>query len=99
MTEQEFIDYIAPYGTHVQFVYGDDTFQKTIHLTPYNSDSNYFPHIASNGKKYHMEFEINGRKSSIKECAQYINGDPSAIVKCLNGRRQNSHKGYTFSRS
>jgi hypothetical protein len=72
MTEQEFIDYIAPYGTHVQFVYGDDTFQKTIHLTPYNSNYNYFPHIASNGKKYHMEFEINGENASIKECAQLI---------------------------
>jgi len=43
--------------------------------------------------------ELNIEFNSIKECAQYINGDPSAIVKCLNGRRQNSHKGYTFSRS
>lgn len=29
-----------------------------MHLTPYNSNYTYFPHI-SNGKKYHMEFEIN----------------------------------------
>jgi hypothetical protein len=43
--------------------------------------------------------ELNIEFNSIKECAQYINGDPSTIVKCLNGRRQNSHKGYTFSRS
>ena len=70
MTEQEFIDYMAPYGTH-QFMYGDDIIEKTIHLTPYNSNYTYFPHI-SNGKKYHMEFEINGKKSSIKECANFI---------------------------
>ena len=72
MTEQQFIDYMAPYGTHVQFVYGDDIIQKMIHLTPYNSDSNYFPHITSDGKKYHMEFEINDKRSSIKECAKLI---------------------------
>jgi hypothetical protein len=71
MTEQEFIDYMAPYGTHVQFTYDDDVIQKKIHLTPYNSNYTYFPHI-SNGKKYHMEFEINGKKASIKECASFI---------------------------
>lgn len=42
-----------------------------MHLTPYNSNYTYFPHI-SNGKKYHMEFEINGKKASIKECANFI---------------------------
>lgn len=35
MTEQEFIDYMAPYGTHVRFTY-DDVIQKKMHLTPYN---------------------------------------------------------------
>ena len=67
MTEQEFIDYIAPYGTHVQFVYGDDVIKKKIHLTPHNSNYYYFPHITSDGKKYHMEFEINGELSSMKQ--------------------------------
>jgi hypothetical protein len=71
MTEQEFIDYMAPYGTHVQFTYDDDVIQKKIHLTPYNSNYTNFPHI-SNGKKYHMEFEINGKWASIKECANLI---------------------------
>jgi hypothetical protein len=72
ITEQEFIDYIAPYGTHVQFVYGDDILQKKIHLTPHNSNYNHFPHITSNGEKYHMEFEINDKPASIKECAQLL---------------------------
>lgn len=71
MTEQEFIDYIAPYGTHIQFVYGDDTIQKKMHLTPYNSNRGHFPYI-SNGKSYYMEFEINRRHASIKECAKLI---------------------------
>ncbi len=72
MTEQQFIDYMAPYGTHVQFVYGDDIIQKKIHLTPHDSYYSYFPHVTSDGMKYHMEFEINGEKASIKECAQLI---------------------------
>ena len=71
MTEQEFIDYMAPYGTHVRFTYDDDVIQKKIHLTPYNSNYTNFPHI-SKGRKYHMEFEINGKKSSIKECADLV---------------------------
>lgn len=71
MTEQEFIDYMAPYGTHVQFQFGDDFIQKSIHLTPYNSNYTIFPHI-SKGKKYHMEFSINGQKASIKECADLM---------------------------
>ncbi len=71
MTEQEFIDYMAPYGTHVLFTYDDDVIEKKIHLTPYNSNYTNFPHI-SNGKKYHMEFEINGKWASIKECANFI---------------------------
>jgi hypothetical protein len=71
MTEQEFIDYMAPYGTHVQFQFGDDFIQKDIHLTPYNSNYTNFPHI-SKGRKYHMEFQINGKRSSIKECTDLI---------------------------
>ena len=71
MTEQEFIDYMAPYGTHVQFMYGDDIIEKKIHLTPYNSNYTNFPHI-SDGKKYHMEFEINGKRTSLKECSDLI---------------------------
>lgn len=47
MTEQEFIDYMAPYGTHVQFMYGDDIIEKKIHLTPYNSNYTNFPHLES----------------------------------------------------
>lgn len=71
MTEQEFIDYMAPYGTHIIFQFGNDTIQKNIHLTPYNSNYTNFPHI-SKGKKYRMEFSINGQKTSIKECADLI---------------------------
>ena len=71
MTEQEFIDYMAGYGTHVQHKYGDDIIQKKVHLTPYNSNYNYFPHV-SGGRKYHMEFNINGNKATIKECSDLI---------------------------
>jgi hypothetical protein len=71
MTEQEFIDYMAPYGTHVQFQFGDDIIQKDIHLTPYNSNYTNFPHI-SKGRKYHMEFQINGKRASIKECTDLV---------------------------
>lgn len=42
--------------------------------------------------------ELNMRFESIKECAIYINGDSSAVTKCLNGRGQKRHRGYTFSR-
>lgn len=65
MTEQEFIDYMAPYGTHVKFMYDEDFIQKKIHLTD-------FPHISSKGRKYHMEFELNGKNASVKECANFI---------------------------
>jgi hypothetical protein len=42
--------------------------------------------------------ELNMTFFSIKECAQYINGDSSAIIKCLNGRGQKMHREYTFER-
>jgi hypothetical protein len=42
--------------------------------------------------------ELNKTFSSITECAEYIGGDKSAITKCLNGRGQTRHRGYTFSR-
>jgi len=42
--------------------------------------------------------ELNMRFDSIKECADYINGDSSAITKCLNDRGQKRHRGYTFER-
>jgi len=42
--------------------------------------------------------ELDIKFDSIKECANYINGDPSAITKCLNGRGQKKHRGYTFRR-
>jgi hypothetical protein len=71
MIEQEFIDYMAPYGTHVQFQFGDDIIQKDIHLTPYNSNYTNFSHI-SKGRKYHMEFQINGKRASIKECTDLV---------------------------
>ena len=73
MSEQEYIDFIAPYGTHVQFLYGDDVIQKVVHLTPYNSNYSHFPHITSDGVKYNMEFEINGKRTSIEECVKLIN--------------------------
>jgi hypothetical protein len=63
------------------------------------------PYYIGKGKGNHLPtckvviIELNIEFNSIKECAQYINGDPSAIVRCLNGRRQHSHKGYTFSRT
>jgi hypothetical protein len=42
--------------------------------------------------------ELDMRFDSIKKCANHINGDPSAISKCLNGRGQKRHRGYTFRR-
>jgi hypothetical protein len=42
--------------------------------------------------------ELDIEFNSIKECAQYINGDSSAITKCLNDRGQKRHRGYTFRR-
>jgi hypothetical protein len=42
--------------------------------------------------------ELNKKFQSIKECADYINGDISAICRCLNKRGQTRHRGYTFSR-
>ena len=42
--------------------------------------------------------ELNKKFNSIKECAKYINGDSSAITKCLNGKGQRRHRGYTFKR-
>ena len=42
--------------------------------------------------------ELNIQFISIKECAEYIKGDVSAIVKCLNNRGQKRHRGYTFRR-
>lgn len=42
--------------------------------------------------------ELNKKFDSIVECARYINGDPSTISKCLNGRGQKRHRGYSFKR-
>ena len=42
--------------------------------------------------------ELNKKFQSIKECADYISGDTSAICKCLNKKGQTRHRGYTFSR-
>jgi len=42
--------------------------------------------------------ELSLEFNSIVECAKYINGDSSAITKCLNKSGQNSHRGYTFRR-
>ena len=42
--------------------------------------------------------ELNIKFNSIKECAKYINGDSSAITKCLNNKGQKRHRGYTFRR-
>jgi hypothetical protein len=42
--------------------------------------------------------ELNKKFDSIKKCAEWINGDPSAIARCLNGRGQKRHRGYTFTR-
>ena len=73
MTTQEYIDFIADYGTHVQLVYGNDIIQKRIHLSPYNSNYNYFPHKTSDCRRLHMEFEINGEVATIEECVKLIN--------------------------
>jgi hypothetical protein len=72
MTLQEYINYISDYGTHVQFKYGDYIIQKMVHLTPYNSNFNYFPYKTSDGRKFHMEFEINGEKATIEECVGLV---------------------------
>jgi len=42
--------------------------------------------------------ELNMRFESIKEFAGYINGDSAAVTRCLNGRGQKRHRGYTFRR-
>ena len=42
--------------------------------------------------------ELNKKFQSIKECADYISGDTSAICRCLNKKGQTRHRGYTFSR-
>ncbi len=42
--------------------------------------------------------ELNKKFNSIIECASYIDGDPSAISRCLNGRGQKRHRGYSFKR-
>ena len=72
MTEQEFIDYIAPYGTNVGHIYGEDKIVKYIDLTPYNSNASNFNHITSDGSKHHMRLKINDKQVSIKECADLI---------------------------
>jgi hypothetical protein len=42
--------------------------------------------------------ELDIKFNSIKECAEHINGDTSAITRCLNNRGQKKHRGYTFKR-
>lgn len=42
--------------------------------------------------------ELNIIFLSIRECAKYIKGDPSAITRCLNKRGQYKHRGYSFER-
>lgn len=73
MTEQEFIDYIEGYGTHVGHVYGDDQIVKNVDLTPYNSNASFFNCKTSNGEKHYMRFKINGKEATIKECVDLIN--------------------------
>ena len=45
-----------------------------------------------------LVIELNIKFNSIKECAECINGDTSAITRCLNNRGQKKHRGYTFKR-
>lgn len=42
--------------------------------------------------------ELEKEFNSIKEAAAFINGDTSAITKCLNKRGQRRHRGFTFKR-
>ena len=59
---------------------------------------------AKKGKGNHLPtypvliIELNKEFDSIVECARYINGRPTAISACLNGRAQKRHRGYSFKR-
>lgn len=58
-TIQEFVDYMAPYGTHVIHVLGCDNIVKNIHLTT-NTSYNFRHNCqTSSGEKLEMNFMIN----------------------------------------
>lgn len=70
-TEQDFIDYIAPYGTDIEHIFGKDCLVKTAHFTPDNV-LNFKPNCIYNGKRYEFYFEINKKSASIKDCLELI---------------------------
>ena len=45
-----------------------------------------------------MIVETGEKFDSLSECAEHIDGDISAIVKCLHKRGQTRHRGYSFRR-
>lgn len=71
-SEQDFIDYMSVFGTHVVHVIGDNKISKDIHLDSFNSFS-FSPNCkTSMGEKYEMYFTINGKSASHKACLNLI---------------------------
>lgn len=71
-SEQDFIDYMSVYGTHVLHLIGDSEISKNIHLDSFNSFS-FSPNCKTSiGKKYKMEFKINGKPASHTDCFNLI---------------------------
>lgn len=70
--QQDFIDYMSVYGTHVVHLIGDNKISKDIHLDSFNSFSFTANCKTSIGKKYQMDFTINGKSASHTDCFNLI---------------------------
>lgn len=71
-TEQDFIDYMSGYGTHVCFKLGQDFIQKQIHLDAENT-SYFTPNCkTTSGKELNMKFTINNVPTTFNQCLNLI---------------------------
>ena len=69
--EQDLIDYMSPFGTHVQHIFGEHCITIDINLNSQNSSIG-FNCQTSKGNKYYLSFKIDCKDATFKECLDII---------------------------
>lgn len=84
MTEQKFIDYMWDYND-MKFYYGRDVIKKISSAHIWTTKSYNCTH--SDGRKTNMNFLINDKKTTFKECVSIINAHirNEKLNRILNG--------------
>jgi hypothetical protein len=69
--EQDFIDYMSVFGTHVRHIFGEHCITIDINLNSQNSSIG-FNCQTSKGDKHYLSFKIDGENATFKECLDII---------------------------